>query len=76
MALSAASGAHVGSWLILERMLVAKGSAQLEQVSGPIPVLLLDIGAAKQPRGLGVRSASQEGREEPPGLRSTPEKNV
>ena len=42
--------------------------ARLEQGGGPIPVLLLDIRAAEQPRGFGVGSVGKEVREELPGL--------
>ena len=49
-------------------MLGAKGSARLEQRGGPIPVLFLDVGAAKQPRGFGVRSVGKEVREQLPGF--------
>ena len=69
MAGGAASRAHVWGGLGLERMLGAKGSARLEQGGGPIPVLFLDVGAAEQPRGFGVRSLGKEVREELPGLR-------
>ncbi len=49
-------------------MLGAKGRARLEQRGGPIPVLFLDVGAAEQPRSLGVRPLGQEVREDLPGF--------
>ena len=42
---------------------------RLEQGGGPIPVVFLDVGAAEQPRGLGVRPAGKEVCEDLPGVR-------
>ena len=59
----------IGGGLELERVRGAIGSARFDLSGGLDPGLLLDEGAAKEPRCLGVRSVGQQVCEDLPGIR-------